>query len=270
VDEVTHHLNLYRRVVGARIRSDWQYRTSFLTFTVAQALVTGLEFAALLIILGHVDTLGGWTPAQVGFLYGLAAVPFGFTNLITSPVERLADYVRLGDFDRILLRPVSPLVQLMALEFELRRAGKLLPPAMVLGWAVANVHLDWTPLRLAVLVLALTCGTVIYSALWVLAASISFWAVASREATNAFTYGGQFANEYPLHLYRGWIRLVLGWAIPLAYVAYVPAQYLLDAANPLELPPWLVLTTPLVTAATVLVSYGAWRTGIRHYQSTGS
>ena len=270
MDEVSHHVDLYHRIVGARIRSDWQYRTSFLTFTAAQALVTSLEFAALVIVLGHVPTLGGWTPAQVGFLYGLATVPFGVTDLFISPVERLADYVRQGEFDRVLLRPMSPLLQLTALEFELRRAGKMLPPTVVLGWAVVNVDVGWTPVHLALLVLSLACGTIIYAALWVLAASVSFWAVASREATNAFTYGGQFANEYPLHLYRGWIRLVLGWMVPLAYVAYVPTQYLLGAANPLNLPSWLVFTTPLVTAATVLVSYAAWRTGIRHYQSTGS
>ncbi len=270
MDEISHHVDLYRRIVGARIRSDWQYRTSFLTFLAAQALVTALELIALLLFLNLVPTLGGWTGTQAAFLYALATLPFALSDLLISPVERTANYVQQGEFDRILLRPVAPLLQLAALEFELRRGGKMVPPAMVLVWAMFNVDVDWSVIQLVILVMALVCGTIMYSALWVLMASISFWAVASREATNAFTYGGQFANEYPLHLYRGWIRLFLGWMVPLAYVAYVPSQHLLDAANPLSLPSWLVFTTPVVTAAMVVVAHKAWRIGIRHYQSTGS
>ena len=122
----------------------------------------------------------------------------------------------------------------------------------------------------AVLLGALACGTVIYGSLWVATASVSFCAVASREAVNSITYGGRDANEYPLHIYRNWIRATLGWGIPLAFVAYVPSQWLLDADDPLGLPDWLVVGTPLVTVALTAVSIGIWTIGIRHYQSTGS
>jgi ABC-2 type transport system permease protein len=254
----------------ARLRSDWQYRTSFLTLTTTQALFTALEFVALVFIVDLVPALGDWTKPEVAFLYALAAVPFGLSDVVVSPLETTSRYIQFGEFDRLLLRPVSPLLQIAGLDFELRRAGRLVPPIGVLVWAVANVDIAWSAGGVALLLVALSCGTVIYSALWVLTASVSFWAVASKEATNAFTYGGQFANEYPLHLYRGWLRLILGWAVPLAFVSYVPSQHLLGAANPLGLPSWLVFTTPAVTAGIVVVSLAVWRLGIRHYQSTGS
>ncbi|MFT7649221.1 MAG: ABC-2 type transport system permease protein [Candidatus Poriferisodalaceae bacterium] len=100
--------------------------------------------------------------------------------------------------------------------------------------------------------------------------SLSFWAVAASEATNSFTYGGQFANQYPLHLYPSWIRGVIGWTIPLAFVAYVPSIRLLDAPNSLDLPHWLAYASGPVAIATCAVAGLAWRAGIRHYQSTGS
>jgi len=265
-----HEFVLVRRLIKARIRSDWQYRVSFIALMTSQAAFTALEFVTLLLILRLVPTIGGWTGAEVAMLYGLSALSFGVADMLFGSVERLSTYVQQGEFDRVLLRPVSPLLQLVALEFELRRAGKMVPPMLVLGWAVANVEIGWTPARALLLVAAVVSGSVIYAALWILSASVSFWAVASKEAANAFTYGGQFANEYPLHLYRNWIRVVLGWAIPLAFVAYVPVQSLLDAANPLGLPSWLVFTVPLVAAGTLASALTVWRTGIRHYQSTGS
>lgn len=261
---------LYLRLLGARVRSDWQYRTSFITLFFAQTLVTAFEFVALLLILQLVPTLGGWTTSEVAFLYALATVPFSISDLLASSVETTATHVQAGTFDRFLLRPLPAIFQVTAAEFELRRAGKALPAIGVGVWAIANVDIAWTPTRIAVLVMAVVCGTLIYSGLWIATASISFWAVASRETANAVTYGGQFANEYPLHLYRDWIRATLGWGIPLAFVSYVPTQWLLGAENPLGLPGYLVFATPAVAAAVVGVSLVCWSTGIRHYQSTGS
>ncbi|MEZ5229222.1 MAG: ABC-2 family transporter protein [Acidimicrobiales bacterium] len=261
---------LYRRLVGARIRSAWQYRTSFLTFAIAQAMVTTLEFSALVILVSLVPSLGGWTRPEVALLYALAALPFGLADLFVSSVDRVPQYVQAGTFDRVLLRPMPALFQMSALEFELRRVGKAVPPFAVLLWALPTVDVVWTIGRVATLAMALVCGTMIYAALWIGTASAAFWIVATEQAANAVTYGGEFANEYPLHLYRPAIRLVLGWAIPLAFVAYVPSQHLLDAANPLGMPSWLIWATPLVAVATLGVAMLAWAVGIRHYQSTGS
>ena len=268
--DLRHLWGLYRRLIGARIRSEWQYRASFFMFLTAQAAVTALEFVAILILLDVVPDLGGWTAREVGFLYALATVPFALTDVVVSPVERTSQHVRDGSFDRFLLRPVPAIVQICANEFELRRIGKLVPNLTVMVWAISGVDVAWDGATIARLVLALTGGIVIYSALWVLAAAASFWLVAANEATTALTYGGEFSNQYPLHLYRGWIRAVLGWAVPLAFVAYVPSIRILGAANPLDLPHRLYLATVPVAAALSAVAAMVWSLGVRHYQGTGS
>ncbi|MDH3295740.1 MAG: ABC-2 family transporter protein, partial [Acidimicrobiia bacterium] len=270
-DIIVNEARLYRRIVGARIRSDWQFRGSFVTYLVAQIVVITFEVIALVILISLVPRFGGWTKPQILFLYGLATLPFAIGDVFISEVERLADkYIRPGEFDTVLLRPSSALLQILALEFEFRRSGKLLPPTAALIWAVPNLGVSWTGGRVAALVGAVACGTVIYASLWVVAASITFWAVASREATHALTYGSQFANQYPLHVYPGYIRAVMGWALPLAFVAYIPAVFTAETANPLGLPPWFAFSPPAVAALMIVVAHRAWTTGVRHYQSTGS
>ncbi len=261
---------LYRRIIGARIRSDWQYRTSFFTFLAGQAMVTSLEFVTVLLVLEVSPSLGGWDVHEVAFLYGMATVPFAIADVFISPVERVTDYVQAGTFDRILLRPLPALLQVTSQEFELRRVGKLIPAVAVLLWAIPSVDVTWSPTEIGLLLVAVTCGTVVYSSLWVVGAAASFWLIASRPAMNALTYGGQYANQYPLHLYQGWIRAVLGWAIPLAFVAYVPTVFLLGAPNPLNLPRYLMYLIVPVAAASVAVAGFIWRLGIGHYQGTGS
>lgn len=263
-------LRLYGRLLAARIRSDWQYRTSFLTLLFSQALVITLELITVVFLLRLVPDLGGWSTAEVVFLYGLATVPFAISDVFVSAVERVANYVREGTFDVVLLRPLPPLLQISAREFQLRRAGKVVPAVGALVWATTQVDIQWGPTSLFMVALALTSGTVIYSALWIASASAAFWTVNSREALNAVTYGGQFANQYPAHVYDGWIRAVLGWGIPLAFVAYVPVIGLLGPANPLGVPRWLVFATPAVAAIALTVALALWRFGIAHYRSTGS
>ena len=84
------------------------------------------------------------------------------------------------------------------------------------------------------------------------------------------TYGGNFANQYPAHIYGRWFRMILGWIIPLAFIAYVPSIAILEPENPLGIPGWLVYLNPVVAAAAMAFALGAWRLGERRYQSTGS
>ena len=99
--ELLAPVTIYGRMAAARLRSDWQYRTSFVALMISQSLVTALEFAALIMIVDLVPALGQWTRAEVAFLYALAAVPFALSDLVISPVETTSRHVQEGTFDRL-------------------------------------------------------------------------------------------------------------------------------------------------------------------------
>ena len=263
-------LRTYRRLVGAKIRSDWQYRVSFAFFLLSQTVVTALDLVVILVLFDVVPSLGGWDLTQVAVLYGLTTLAFGLGDLFVSQVETSADHIRAGTFDQFLLRPLPALLQISAREFALRRVGRSIPAATTLVVALAVADIDWTLDRVLLVPVTVASGTVIFGAVWVVTASISFWAVGAREVANTFTYGGSFAHQYPLHIFARWVRTLLGWILPMAFVAYVPAVHLLDAHNPLDLPSWLAATPPLVAVVAVLVARAVWSAGIRAYQSTGS
>ncbi len=263
-------LRTYRRLVGARIRSDWQYRTSFFFFVASQAVVTGLDLAVILVLFELVPQLGGWSVEQVMVLYGLTTLSFGLGDLFISQVETASRYIREGNFDRFLLRPLPTVLQLSAAEFALRRAGRSIPALVALVVSLSMVDVTWTLDRVVLVPITVLSGTVIFGAVWVVTSSISFWTVGAQEVANAFTYGGSFAHQYPLHIYARWIRTILGWIVPMAFIAYVPAVHLLDAENPLGLPTWLAIAPPFVAVACALVARQVWGAAIRTHRSTGS
>ena len=67
---------LYLRFIGARIRSQMQYKVSFVLDVVSRFLVNGLELAAIFILFNRFSSLGGWSVGEVAFLYGLVTVSF--------------------------------------------------------------------------------------------------------------------------------------------------------------------------------------------------
>lgn len=260
----------YRYLVGARIRSDWQYRTSFFLFTLAQAVVTALDLAVLLVIFDLVPALGGWSVHEVLVLYGFTISAFGLADMVASQVETVARHIVDGTFDRFLLRPLPVLVQISASEFALRRVGRVVPGLATLVVGLATVEVTWTIDRFVLVPVTLVSGVLIFSSVWVVTCSISSWIVGSREIANAFTYGGSFAHQYPMHIFSDWVRAFIGWLLPMAFVAYVPTIHLVGAPNPLGLPVWSAFAGPVVALGFAAVARTVWTAAIRNYQSTGS
>ena len=263
-------LGTYRRLVGARIRSQLQYRLSFVLNVIGTALISFLDFAAILILFGRVDALGGWSVAEVAFLYGLATVSFALTDLVVGHLDLLPQMIREGDFDLVLVRPLGSLFQVIASDFSLRRLGKAAQGAVVFVVALLYLDVAWSPDRVAMLVVAFAAAMVIYAGIWVAFSTIAFWLVDSMEVTNAFTYGGQTISQYPINIFGPWLRRLVIFVVPLAFVAYFPALYVLGKEDELGLPRALQFSSPLVAAAAFLGGALLWRTAVRRYRSTGT
>ncbi len=268
--ELAAQLRVWQRLVGAKIRSGWQYRGSFWLFLLSQTLVMCLDFGVILAIFTKVDTLAGWSAVEVALLYGLSGVAFGTADTVVSAVENASTHIKAGTFDLFLLRPVSPLLHLTASEFELRRVGRVLQPLAVLVGAIVLLDVEWTVGRVLLVPLTVAAGTVIFSAVWITTSSLAFWTVESQEVGNAFTYGGNLATQYPLDVLGEWLRHLFTFVVPLAFVAYLPASEIVAKPVPLDLPGWTVWSSPGTAAVAALVAAAIWRAAIRQHQSTGS
>jgi ABC-2 type transport system permease protein len=269
VGEVAALASLYRRLVGAHVRSQLQYRVSFALNLLGMALITLLDFIAILIIFEQVPALAGWTVEEVALLYGIATVSFGFADLAIGHLDLFPNMIREGTFDLLLVRPLPSLFQVIASDFALRRLGKAIQGAAVLVFALAQLDIDWTLGRAAMLPVAILGGTVIYAAVWVALATVAFWIVDAIEFVNAFTYGGNFLSQYPLNVFARWLRGLVLFVVPIAFVAYFPALYLLDKPDELGLPDALRFASPAVALVSVVAAHVAWSHAVRHYRSAG-
>lgn len=257
------------RLVGARIRSQLQYRLSFALYTVGQFLASFLDLVEILVLFSRVSALGGWSIDEVLFLYGISQVGFCAADLFLSQVEGASLHIKQGTFDQLLVRPLGALFQLCADEFQLRRVGRVIQALLVLAVAISRLPVPWTPARAAVTLLAIASAFVIFGSLWVLTSSIAFWTVETQELANSFTYGGGYVSQYPADILAGWLKRTL-LVVPLSFVGYLPAAWILDKHDTYGLPSWALLSSPIAAVAIALVARVVWGAAIRRYRSTGS
>jgi ABC-2 type transport system permease protein len=264
-------LSMYIRLIGLSIRGQMQYRVSFLLMSVGQFVTTGVEFAAIWALFARFGTLVPWTLPQVAFFYGMVNSSFAVTDAAARGFDLFgAQFVKTGNFDRLLLRPRSTVLQLAGHEFPLMRVGRLLQGVLVLGWAIVHLEIAWNIGKVMLLVLTLLSGVVLFYGIIICQAVLSFWTTESLEIMNTLTYGGVETAQYPMAIYQKAFRRFFTFVVPLACVAYFPVVAILGIPDPLGSPLIAQVLAPLAGFGFFALTLLLWRVGVRHYTSTGS
>lgn len=262
---------LYFRLIAARIKAQMQYKVSFWFELFSFALLTGIEFLPIALLLARFPSILGWQIAEIALLYGLTSIAFGLAEMIgrgfDAPFELM---MQRGTFDGVMIRPLGSFFQILASEFQLRRLGRVLQGLFALAYAFSNLAIVWSGTKLLLLPLTLVAGTTIYMGLFVMSATLCFWTVKMPEVVNIFTFGGDYLVSYPLGIYNRLVRTIFLAIIPVAFVNYPTALFLLGRSDPYGLSPRLAWAAPLVAAIFFSVALLIWRFGVSKYQSTGT
>lgn len=266
-------LRLYARLVMMQLRAQMQYKFDLIIDVLTYFLVTALEFVTILLYFVPFPTLLGWHVGEVALLSSVASLGFGLAELFGGGIDNFDTIIRLGDFDRVLLRPVTALIQVSTTQFRLRRLGRItqgMGAFIVAMVFLKGFNLIWTPLKILALLLGITSSALIFLSILLLGATICFWTVEVTELTSSLTYGGREMLSYPMTIYHQLMQRLFVFLIPLAFGTYIPVCYVLGRALPFGLPDWLIFISPLVALLFALAALAFWRFGVHHYQSTGS
>ena len=264
-----HHLSLYLQFVKLRIRSQMEYRLSFIFDLFAQASVSVIDFFMIALLFDRFKQLEGWSLWEVGFLYGMIGICFAVAEMIGRGFDTFQGSVLRGDFDTMLVRPLGTFYQVFAHEFLLRRLGRLAQAVVVLLIANSQLLISWSFAKVGYLLISLASGTCFFMGLFVIGATSCFWTVQSIEIINIFTHGGVFMGSYPFSIYRWWFRHFFTFIVPLACVNYFPSLFLLEKVESLGVSPVGIQFAPFAGFLFLGVTMLFWRWGVSRYQSTG-
>ncbi|MEO3867850.1 ABC-2 family transporter protein [Nonomuraea sp. B12E4] len=244
------------------------YPASFALMTLLGFVTAGIDVAVILIVFANTTTLAGFSREEVLFLYGAASLSFTICDTFVSNIDRISQHIKAGTLDTFLIRPVGAWIQLTADRFNANRVGRIIQSALVLGYAIAALDLDWR--RAWMIPVMVVTGVVIFAALWTFGGAMQFVLTDAPEVANAFTYGTQQLSQYPFSIYARDLVKGVTYVLPLAFINWQPGLYALSRDDPFGTPEFMRFLGPAAALVLALLAALAWRQGIRHYRSTGS
>ena len=263
-------IRLYIRSMGMLIRSQLQYRASFVMQTLAQLVMEGGEMLAVILIMDRFERLNQWMPGDLYFFFGMMSVTFYLTEIFGRGMTgNFPSMVRTGQLDTLLLRPRGILTQVMCGGADPRRITCVAVgvAAMTIGSRMSGVQ--WTALKVLAMAESIVMGMLLILGLFMIEAIFCIHSVKSVELVNALTYGGRSACEYPIDIYPRPLRVLFTVVAPFALTLHVPAAWILD--KPLYgWPTWTVFVCPLAGAVTLGIMVALFQKAMRYYRSTGS
>lgn len=265
-----HTLKIYLYLIAIRIKGQTAYRKSYFIEIVGYLLNMITHVGGIYFIFYHVKQLHGWNGWEILYLYGITSLGFSIAQLAAEGFEDLHQYIRSGEFDQMLTKPVSPIIQVASLSFRIERLGGVIQSLSALLIAGIKTEVLVTPMNIPLITLSILSMAFVYFGLFLANGAVSFWTLESSEVFNAFTYGGLEVAKYPLSIYKEWMQSLFLFVIPLGFVSYLPAVDLFHKEPHLWLQTPSSFLAPVVAVAFVTAVWFFWKLSLRHYQSTGS
>jgi ABC-2 type transport system permease protein len=260
------HLELFFSYFVQYFKVRVSYRADFLIGLGMSIAATFFAFLFVIVLFRKVPNLAGWTFPEIVFLYGFSMIPFGLFNVLSMNIYEFgATYIMEGKFDRVLLRPVSSLFQVLFEVFRIESFQEVIVGTSVVIWASHRLQLHWDPVKVLLLIFFGLCGGVIYVSFFLILSTASFW-FEDRIGLHPPVWNLIAFSRYPLTIYSGAIQFFLSWVIPFGFATFYPSIRLLNRPEFHT----FALLVPVMAAATFMLMLFAWRHGVRHYSSTGS
>ncbi|WP_030161434.1 ABC transporter permease [Glycomyces sp. NRRL B-16210] len=261
--EIRHAGGVYRRSIGAYLRSIAEYPADFWVMAVSGTFWQIMLFAFLSILFANVNAIVGWGYHEMLVLAGFLAVAWSSTQLFWDGIWDVGKMIVEGDMDYRLTRPAPVLVQVASKHVGMQVFGEMTLGLVMLvfGWTGAGIGLAMIPVALLLLV----CAAVIQASLLTAANAANFW-MKGRMPVLAFALA-ELQNEamrFPLTVFPAAVRLVLTFGLPLAFASFIPVQILTG-----RLDWWWLLAPPLAAAATAAIAAWIFRQGVKAYDSAG-
>lgn len=246
-------------LAGLEYKGWWLMVIQVLAVSVTDPLPTLLMFHRM-------GSIGEWSMERILLVYALAVSSFGLAETFCRGFDYFPwKMLRSGDFDRLLLRPRSVVLQVAGSVFHIHRMARAVVGIAAVIWALGRLGVAPTVFNVLVIVLALAGGVLMYSGVFIMSSGIAFFTIRALDWIFIFTNASYQVTRVPIDHMPRWMYRMFTFFMPMLVISYYPAAAVCGWGNPV-----LGLLALPAGAAFLTFSVVVWRIGVRHYKSTGS
>jgi ABC-2 type transport system permease protein len=259
----------YLRLLGVQLRASttiaMQYRVEFLVEGALALFWTAWSLVPLLVVFGKRDGVAGWSFEEALVVMGWFTLMKGVLEGAVNPsLTAVVEHIRKGTLDFVLLKPADAQFLVSTAKFEPWRIVDGLGALAIFGWAFHRLGRWPTAGDVAQGALLLGCAALILYSLWILVVSAAFYVVKIDNLSFLFI-SIYDAARWPVSVFKGALRLVFTFVIPLALMTTYPALALLGRLDGLRAAQALLGAIAFAAFARIV-----WTRSIARYTSASS
>lgn len=264
-----HTTKNYYRIIKTLLKTSFiaelEFRSNIALKIFNDFIWYSIQISVFEVLYLHTSQISGWSLGKIKVFLGCLFLS-DTINMITyhENLEQLSERVRKGELDLILAKPVNS--QFMLSMYRLN-PSYIFNFFICFSWLIYSLYSELHTISLLIiikiLILVFSSNAIMYSLRFIVAATTV--AVGRAENLSQIWYALFRMSLKPDFVYPPWLRYILLFVVPLAFVASVPSHILLGARTDL----WLLIS---VVLSMIFLSLSSlyWRWIIRKYSSASS
>lgn len=259
-------LKLYFKYIRLNFLTGLQYK-GWPIMVLQVMIVVITDPIGLIFLFSRFGSIGRWSMESILLIYAMAVTSFGLAETFCRGFDYFPwRMIRTGDFDRVLLRPRSLIVQIAGSYFHIHRLSRVICGSSSILWCLWKLGVSPTPLNIATILLALAGGFMAYMGVFVMTSGIAFFTIQGLDWIYIFTNASYQVTRCPMDYMPKVLRYLFTFFMPMLVISYYPAAAVCGWGEG-YLKGLLALPSGF---AFLMFSTLVWRYGVRHYKSTGS
>lgn len=261
-----YYWKMYKVYLKNFLKKNLEYRLDFAVGTLSMIAEQGLGLGFILIVFQTFPEIAGWKLSELLLIYAFATMGRSIHVLFFDGIWTFGwKYIKSGEFDRLLTKPVSPLFQIISESVQYSGVFQFFIGliALIYAWATLTIPINFVNILMILVFVA--SSAMIYIGVCLFFMVFSFWMVNSLPLTYAM-FAFDRASRYPVAIFPPILAGVMTFILPYAFTGYYPATFFLSENHYTN----ISLLTPIVGVVCCGVAGFFWRFGLKAYSGAGN
>lgn len=262
--KILDNIKLYLSFLKISLKEILIYRIDCIVGIFSQLIVQLVSLIFIFIVFQNTENIAGWNFEQILLLYGVTRISIGISGYCFDALYDIGPkYIKNGDLDKILLRPVHPLISIIGASREFVSLADFILGLGITIYMLVKLSIPITVFLIIKIIFFSIVGALIIGAINTIFSISSFWTYRSNEVIWSF-YKMYTFTEYPIDIYNGFIKILITIILPFAFVAYYPT------IDYLGLNHFMIYLSPFIAVILWFIAIKVWNLALSKYRSTGN
>lgn len=258
------YLRLFFSLLKFSTKNDLEYRVSAIGNFFYTLLSLGINLFFINIFFSYVHELNNWSKYEAFLLTGIFRVVLGLQAILTRGIFKLPDYVRKGELDLLLTKPIDSQFYVSLRLPRVMALMETLPGFIIIFYAIFNMNLNMNFINISMLIVSLFFGSLIFYSILFIIATFAIWLKGFYSLPDLF-YIIREPLGIPVDILGKTASFILTFIIPLSFIITVPVKIFLGKDSIIYF-----FGSFFITASLFFLSIWFWNFSLKHYTSASS